>query len=304
VTVGNRLTRVIQITPRIVSFMESASAFSVLESVNRKPRPFSVYTASELWTDEHTSKQMLAFHLSGEIDVSSRRTSFIDNSVRWMEQHFELSGSSRVIDFGCGPGLYTSRFASLGAEVHGIDFSSRSIEHARQHSKEENLEITYAEANYLDYQPKGKFDLVTMIMCDFCALSPTQRAAMLVKFEGLLSDQGRIMLDVYSLRAFSDKQEGLVCEENQLNGFWSADPYFGFVTSFKYDDEKVSLDKYTIVERNRQREIYNWLQHFTPESLEREAHAAGLTVDEVYGDVAGSPYDADATEFAVVMKRP
>lgn len=284
--------------------MQSASVFAVLESANEKPRPFSIYTASELWTDEHTSEQMLAFHLNGEIDVSSRRTSSIDNSVRWMKEHFELSGSSRVIDFGCGPGLYTSRFARLGTEVHGIDFSSRSIEFARAHAKRENLAVTYVEADYLDHQPEGAFDLVTMIMCDFCALSPTQRAAMLAQFKGLLSDQGRIVLDVYSMVAFAARQEGLVCEKNQLNGFWSADPYFGFVASFKYDDENVSLDKYTIVERNRQREIYNWLQYFTPESLEREAHAAGLEIDEVYGDVAGNPYDADATEFAVVMKRP
>ncbi len=284
--------------------MESVSVFSVLESVNNKPRPFSVYTASELWTDTHTSEQMLAFHLNGEIDVSSRSTSFIDNSVCWMKEHFELTESSRVIDFGCGPGLYTSRFARFVAEVHGIDFSSRSIEYAKARAKQEGLGVTYIEADYLDYQPEGTFDLVTMIMCDFCALSPTQRATILAKFKGLLSDQGRIVLDVYSLRAFADKQEGSIFEKNQLNGFWSTDPYFGFVTSFKYDDEKVGLDKYTIVERNRQREIYNWLQYFTPESLEREAHAAGLEIDEVYGDVAGNPYAADAAEFAVVMKRP
>jgi len=277
--------------------------FSVLESVHRKPEPFSVYTASELWTDEHTSEQMLAYHLDGEINLSSRRTSFIDRSVLWMKTHFKLSGSSRIIDFGCGPGLYTSRFARFGADVHGIDFSPRSIEYARESATKENLRVTYAEANYLNHHPEGTFDLITMIMCDFCALSPTQRAAILARFKEHLSEQGRIILDVYSLRAFADKQEVSVCEKNQLNGFWSADPYFGFVTSFKYDDEKVSLDKYTIVERNRQREIYNWLQYFTPKSLEREAHAAGLKVDEVHGDVAGSPYDADATEFAVVMKR-
>ena len=284
--------------------MEPASIFSVLESVHKKPRPFFVYTASELWTDVHTSEQMLAYHLNGEIDVSSRRTNFIDNSVRWMSDHFELSGSSRIIDFGCGPGLYTSRFARLGAEVCGIDFSSRSIEYGRESATREALGITYIEADYLDHKIEGTFDLVIMIMCDFCALSPTQRAAMLEKFKGLLSDQGRIMLDVYSLRAFTDKQEGSICEKNQLNGFWSPDPYFGFVTSFKYEDEKVSLDRYTIVERNRQREIYNWLQYFTPASLEREANAAGLEIDEVYGDVAGNPYDADATEFAVVMRIP
>ena len=46
------------------------------------------------------------------------------------------------------------------------------------------------------------------------------------------------------------------------------------------------------------------LQGFTPDALEREAREAGLTIDELYGDVAGSPYAADAAEFAVVLKRP
>lgn len=238
------------------------------------------------------------------MDVSSRRESFIDDSVRWLKDRLELSPGSRIIDFGCGPGLYTSRLARLGAEVCGVDFSSRSIRYARDYARRDDLEVEYIEADYLEYQPAGPFDLVTMIMCDFCALSPAQRAGMLAKFEGLLADRGRVVLDVYSLQAFADKEEGLVCEKNQLDGFWSAQPYFGFVASFKYDKEKVSLDKYTIVERNRKREIYNWLQYFTPDTLEREVNEAGLTIDELYGDVAGRAYAADAAEFAVVLKRP
>lgn len=282
--------------------MDADSLFSFLESVNKRPAPFSVYTARDLWTDEHTSGQMLAYHLNGDVDVSSRRSSFIDDSVRWMTERFGLSESSRIIDFGCGPGLYTSRFARLGAAVHGIDFSSRSIEHAKEYATREGLQVSYTEADYLEHQPEGTFDFITMIMCDFCALSPQQRAAMLVKFKALLSEGGRIVLDAYSLSAFAARQEESVYEKNQLNGFWSADPYYGFVTSFKYDEEKVSLDKYTIVEENRQREIFNWLQYFTPQALEREARAAGLEIDEVYGDVAGNAYDPDAAEFAVVMK--
>ena len=283
--------------------MKPADLFATLEGINERPTPFSVYTANDLWTDEHTSQQMLAFHLNGDIDVSSRRTSFIDDSVRWLNARFDLSSDSRVIDFGCGPGLYTSRLARLGADVVGVDFSPRSLEYARETARRESLGVTYVEADYLDFQPEGRFDLVMMIMCDFCALSPTQRQAMLAKFEGLLTDKGRIVLDVYSLKAFEEKQESLICEKNQLSGFWSANPYYGFVASFKYEDEKVGLDKYTIVEEDRQREIFNWLQYCTPDSLDREARAAGLKVEELHGDVAGNPYDATATEFAVVLKR-
>lgn len=65
--------------------MEPATLFSALEAISEKPSAYFVYTARELWTDEHTSEQMLAFHLNGEADVSSRRTSFIDDSVRWMQ---------------------------------------------------------------------------------------------------------------------------------------------------------------------------------------------------------------------------
>ena len=283
--------------------MDKDSVFRILESANEKPAVFSVYSAKELWTDEHTSEQMLAFHLNGEIDVSSRRTGFIDDSVRWMAKSFDLSPNSRIIDFGCGPGLYTSRFADLGAAVYGVDFSARSIKYAREFADRNDLDIAYTEADYLDYRPDGEFDLITMIMCDYCALSPDQRAALLVKYEELLSDRGRIVLDVYSLSAFAEKKEESFYEKNQLNGFWSAEPYFGFVSSFKYEEENVSLDKYTIVERGRQREVYNWLQYFTPRSLEQEAHAAGLEVEAVYADVTGNQYDPEAAEFAVVMTK-
>lgn len=284
--------------------MEPDSMFSILESANRKPAAFSVYTAKALWTDEHTSKQMLAYHLNGDIDVSSRRTSFIDDSVRWMTKSFDLSSKSRIIDFGCGPGLYTSRFSELGATVYGVDFSSRSIEYAREVADQKNCDISYIEADYLEYQPEGEFDLITMIMCDYCALSPKQRTLLLAKFKELLSDRGRVVLDVYSLNAFADKMEESFYEKDQLNGFWSAEPYYGFVSSFKYDDEKVSLDKYTIIERNRQREVYNWLQYFSPESMKQEVNASGLEVEAVYANVAGSHYDPDAAEFAVVMAKP
>jgi SAM-dependent methyltransferase len=284
--------------------MESDSLFTILETANDKPAAFSVYTAKELWTDQHTSEQMLAFHLNGEIDVSSRRTSFIEGSVRWMASCFDLSPKSRIIDFGCGPGLYTSRFADLGAAVYGVDFSARSIEYAREFADQNGLDISYTEADYLEYRPEGEFNLITMIMCDYCALSPKQRAALLVKFKELLSEGGRIVLDVYSLSALADKKEVSFYEKNQLNGFWSAEPYYAFVSSFKYEEEKVSLDKYTIIERGRQREVYNWLQYFTPQSLENEARAAGLEIEATYADVAGKQYDSNATEFAVVMTKP
>ena len=283
--------------------MKGSDLYADLARIAAKPAPFSVYTAEALWTDPHTSEQMLGFHLNPEVDLSSRSASFIDESVEWVAGHFGLSSGKRVIDFGCGPGLYASRFASYGMSVTGVDFSPTSIAYAREQAESTGQQISFHQANYLEFEAVGKFDLITMIMCDFCALSPEQRSVMLRKFANSLSTEGRVLFDVYSLLAFDQKQETVTFEKNLLNGFWSSSQYFGFLVSFKYEAERVSLDKYTIVEEQAQCEVYNWLQYFSPESLKQELMEHGLVVESVLGSVAGHRFDPQGFEFAVVARR-
>jgi len=277
--------------------------FDELEAINTRPKPFEFYTASDLWTDEHTAEQMLAYHLNGNIDVSSRNTEFIDRSVEWICSAFNVWTGTRIADFGCGPGLYTTRLAKRQADVTGIDFSNRSIQYAQQVATDEDLSIRYVNQNYLEFKTNERFDLILMIMCDFCALSPDQRKKLLAKFRAMLEPEGSVLLDVYSLKAFEKRQEKAEYELNQLDGFWSANKYYGFLKTFKYEQEKVVLDKYTIIEAARTRTVYNWLQYFSSEALKKEFADSGLAVCELYSDVAGSPFDAEADEFAVAARR-
>lgn len=277
--------------------------FEVLEGIHERPEPFQCDTAKDLWTDAHTSARMLAFHLDGRTDVASRNTAFIDRSVAWIWSRFNLGKGAAIADFGCGPGLYAIRFATRGARVTGIDFSQRSIAYAKAMADRDRLRIHYVEADYLDFETEDRFDLVLMIMCDFCALSPAQRKRLLHGFYRMLKPGGSLLLDVYSLAAFAQRKEATTHEANLLDGFWSPGKYYGFLNTFKYDREKVVLDKYTIVEPGRVRTIYNWFQHFTPQQMERELAAAGFRVEGLHADVAGAPYDGKAHEFAVIASR-
>jgi len=277
--------------------------FKELENINKRPKPFEFYTASDLWTDEYTSKQMLTFHLDEGFDVSSRSTAFIDRSVEWIASHFNVGVGKKVADFGCGPGLYAERLAKKQADVTGIDFSTRSIHYAKEHAIKEGLSIQYINENYLEFETDDRFRLILMIMCDFCALSPAQRKKILTKFHALLETGGSVLLDVYSLNEFEQREETAIYESNLLNGFWSPNKYYGFLNTFKYEEEKVVLDKYTIIDANRTRTVYNWLQYFSPEMLEMEFEECGFTVEKLYSDVAGSPFDAGTKEFAVVAKK-
>jgi 2-polyprenyl-3-methyl-5-hydroxy-6-metoxy-1,4-benzoquinol methylase len=277
--------------------------FKELEEINFRPAPFQFYTAEELWTDEHTSKKMLEHHLNESIDVSSRNIKFINRSVEWICSQFNLDKTKSICDFGCGPGLYTTRFAERGYKVTGIDFSKRSIDYAKKVSNEKGLEIDYIQQNYLTWKTDKKFDLITLIMCDFCALSPGQREELLQKIYMLLKPNGSVLLDVYSIKSFNQRDEQTLFEIDLLNGFWSAEKYYGFQKTFKYDAEKVILDKYTIVEKNRIRVFYNWLQYFDRESLNSELERNNFIIENIYSDVAGSEFDLESGEMAVILKR-
>jgi len=277
--------------------------FEELERINTRPEPFEFYTAADLWTDEYIAKQMLSFHLNGEVDAASRNTTFIERSVEWIVGHFSVRSGTRIADFGCGPGLYTTRLAERQADVTGIDFSQNSLQYAREVAAGKELSIKYVQQNYLEFKTEERFDLILMIMCDFTVLSPAQRREMLSKFHAILEPGGSVLLDVYSPVTFEQREEVAVYEAGLLNGFWSPDKYYGFLNTFKYSREKLILDKYTIVEADRIRNIYNWLQCFTPEDIKREFAECWLAVEELYSDVAGTPYDPNATEFAIVAKR-
>lgn len=277
--------------------------FKALKKINSRPLPFEIYSASDLWTDDHISKQMLNYHLNPEVDAASRNAEFISKSTAWIIDYFNLTSNKKVADFGCGPGLYTTAFAKAGAKVTGIDFSYNSISYAKSIAKNEGLSIRYLNQNYLDFSSNNRFDLITMIMCDICALSPAQRKSMLQKYYTHLAPGGQVLLDAYSLVAFASRKEAVLYELNQLYGFWSADEYYGFLNTFKYDHEKVVLDKYTIVEATHTREVYNWLQYFDPADLVREFKDSGFANVKLLSDVAGTLFQTDSNEFAIIASK-
>jgi len=283
---------------------EPQDLYGTLERMGRKPEVYARYTVDALWSSPDISEMMLRYHLDGDVDLASRRVEFIERSFDWLTAKFELREGSRIIDLGCGPGLYTNRLARRGAAVTGVDISPRSIEYARAQAAKDDLEIDYRLGDYLEVDLGSGYDLVTMIMCDFCAFSPEQRARILRRAGDLLAPGGAFLFDVYSEAYYETWDENVAFGAGMMDGFWSAEPYFGFQHTFRYDDEKVALEKYFIVERDRQTEYFNWFQHYSLASLTAEVESAELTVDEAFGDVAGEEFDASLPEFAMVVRRP
>ena len=131
-------------------------------------------------------------------------------------------------------------------------------------------------------------------------LSPAQRATLLKIFYDCLDDKGVVLLDVLSTKYFDSAEEKCVFEYSAGDGFWSRAPYYLFSHTFKYEAEKLYLDKHVIYEKARVREIYNWLQCYSVESLQELFAQHGFEIKEQFKNLAGEDYDANSIEFSVV----
>lgn len=65
---------------------------------------------------------------------------------------------------------------------------------------------------------------------------------------------------------------------------------------------QVTLEKYTVVEKDRVRKIYNWLQYYDKESIASEFAESGLKIENYLANVAGDEFDPDRDEFAIIAK--
>ena len=276
--------------------------FSTLAEHCKRPQPFSRYTAEELWTDPHVARQMLAYHLDPDQDLASRNHAFIERSVGWLIEGFRLGNGSRVLDLGCGPGLYANALAASGASVTGVDFSRSSLAFARSEADSRGLEVDYRYGNYLDLEVPGTFDLVLLIFGDFCPLGPDQRSALLGRVKAWLRPGGRFVFDVSSSALFDTVRESASYEALSEGGFWSPGPHFVFTRRFRYETERAYLDRYLIVEPTRHRELFNWMQCYDPPTLQAELNGAGWLVEATFGNVAGDLFDPKAPFFAVIAE--
>ncbi len=271
--------------------------FDLLCEITRCPEPFSVGGPQELWSDPHVQRQMLAHHLDPDVDAASREHGFIERSLAWIIEARQVGPQTRVLDLGCGPGLYANPLASQGARVHGIDLSAVAIEEARRRGSGDGA--TYEVGDYLEVS-LPEHDVALLIYCDYCAMSPADRRRLLRRVRARMSDGGRLLVDLHSEQRYATLEEGCVVAERLMDGFWAAGEYFGIHQTVLYDDVRVALDRYVVVEPERTRLVHAWLAHLTVEEARSEFEAAGFAVCEVLGDVAGAPFDPAGTEFALV----
>jgi 2-polyprenyl-6-hydroxyphenyl methylase/3-demethylubiquinone-9 3-methyltransferase len=87
--------------------------------------------------------------------INPLRTNFIMERLTLSKPH--------ILDIGCGGGILSEALARAGAHVTGIDVSPSAIQVARQHAKQQGLEIDYryTDVDQYAHMHASGFDAVT-----------------------------------------------------------------------------------------------------------------------------------------------
>lgn len=273
----------------------------LIRQLQEKP---DLFTPGEplFWDDPHISAQMLKWHLDPENDVASRRPETVQKSVDWLTASLGLQAGDSILDLGCGPGLYSARFAEKGLQVTGVDYSHRSIDYAVEYARKNNLEIQYRYQDYLTLEDENQYDAALLIYGDYCPLSPEQRKNLLVNVRRALKPGGHFVLDVTTPvhRRKHGNRNGWYAVET---GFWKPGPHLVLEEGFDYPERSIFLDQAIVIEESGRISVYrNWFQDFTRETIIAELEAGGFTVESIGNDLTGTPYSEDAEWIGIFAR--
>jgi SAM-dependent methyltransferase len=200
------------------------------------------------WDDPDFSRRMLDEHLSQEHDAASRRFEIIDSHVGWIHDRVLKGNPTRILDLGCGPGLYTNRLARLGHRCAGIDFSPASIAYARERAEEAGLECTYIQQDIRTADYGDGYGLVMLIFGEFNVFRPTEARGILEKAYRALAPHGFLLLEPHTFEAVLKIGEQPSSWYSVERGLFSDEPHLCLQENFWDAESNVAIERYYIID--------------------------------------------------------
>jgi len=237
-----------------------------------------------LWTDKHISKSMLDAHLDESFDGASRTIQKRTEILNWINNN--IKPQSKILDLGCGPGLYAYELGRLGHNVFGIDINNASVDYAQENKSIKGI-VEYKYSNYLQDTIEGRYNVAMMIYCDFGALIPNEQKTLLKKLDVILENDGIFVFDVFGKEEMKKQEEKRNWYISNGGDFWSKEPCFYMEEKKIFENECTLGTRHFLLNQinHETKEFILWDQYYDEVSIKKLLLENGFETIEVNNDL-------------------
>lgn len=286
--------------------MESIPQINLLELVHRLPVPEPWSEGEKIpWDDPEFSRRMLEEHLSQEHDAASRRFALIDRQVAWIHEHLLAARPTRILDLGCGPGLYAGRLAALGHTCVGIDFAPAAIAYAREQAEAAGLACRYQLEDVRQASYGQGYGLAMFLYGEINVFRREDVVAILQKAHAALEPGGLLLLEPHTYEVVERLGQAPGEWYSSEHGLWSARPHLCLKENFWDGARGVTTERYFVVdaETGEVARYASSMQAYSREAYLDLLRECGFGEVRFYPSLTGDVDEAQRQLFALVARK-
>jgi SAM-dependent methyltransferase len=200
------------------------------------------------WNDPDFSARMLKEHFPQAHDAASRRATIIARHVAWIHETLLEGAATRILDLGCGPGLYVSALARQGHTCVGVDFSPASMAYARSVAERDGLTCDYRHADIRQADYGSGYGLAMLIYGEFNVFRPADARLILQKAQRALAPGGLLLLEPHPFAVIQRYGTVPATWYASASGLFSERPHLCLKESWWDDATHTTTTRYMIVD--------------------------------------------------------
>ena len=204
--------------------------------------------------------------------------------IAYLEQATGLKPGDRILDLMCGYGRHSIELARKGFYVTAIDSLSDYVQEIKQKIKEETLLLEIIEADVLQVQLEGVFDLVICMGNSLSVFNYYDTLKIFEKVHSVLKEGGKFIF--HSLMITE------VVAKNFQEKSWHYVGEYRLITDSKYllrptriENELIMINKEGKTEEQKLVEYV-----FSFAEIEEMLNISGFSISEIYGIPGKKPY--------------